>query len=285
MISSSFTINNFETWVPLIALFLVAASWLLHRVMKASHSMTARETLCNVVIFMVWRFVFFVGGMAIQYWIFSKMAEMIPWKIPNGPAAGIAAVLVADFLYYWKHRKEHEINILWAQHSVHHSSEEYNFSTALRLPWVGSYLNWMFFVPALLVGFSAEQILVGHQVVLAYQYLLHTELVRKLGCLELLLATPSHHRVHHGRNEIYLDKNYGGILIVWDRLFGTFKPEVAPVDYGLVHPLNSQNPIVVNFRPWRELYQAVKLAESWTMGGRILFGKPSLIGQILRRNH
>jgi sterol desaturase/sphingolipid hydroxylase (fatty acid hydroxylase superfamily) len=246
--------SAFETWMPLLAFALVIVSWFIHKMKETPHEMTFKETAANLSIFIVWRFVFFAGGLALQFWIFTHLAQFIPWKLPKSPWIFGLAVLLADFCYYWKHRYEHLFNFLWAEHVVHHSSEEFNLSTSLRLPWVASYLNWFFFVPALFLGFSATQILMGHQVVLAYQYLIHTELVNKTGFLEHILNTPSHHRVHHGRNERYLDKNYGGILIVWDKLFGTFAPETETVDFGTVHPMTSKNPIVINVQPWKDLF-------------------------------
>jgi len=254
--------HSFETGAPLLALLLLGVSWLLHRYKSTPHPMTLGETLANVVIFVIWRFGFFAGGLALQFWIFTKISNRIPWQVPNTLAFMMLAVLVADFLYYWKHRAEHRVNLLWTEHSVHHSSQEFNLSTSLRLPWIGSYMNWIFFVPALGVGFSPAQILFGHQVVLAYQYLVHTEFVRKLGVFELLLNTPSHHRVHHGRNPAYLDKNYAGIFILWDHLFGTFAPEQEPVEFGITSPVNSQNPFVINVQPWLELYKNIKQART-----------------------
>jgi sterol desaturase/sphingolipid hydroxylase (fatty acid hydroxylase superfamily) len=178
--------------------------------------------------------------------------------LPNKWYSVVLAVFVADFCYYWKHRYEHQWSYLWAQHVVHHSSKEFNYSTSLRLPWIGSYLNWPFFVPALFLGFTAAQILLGHQIVLAYQYIIHTEMVNKMGFLERILNTPSHHRVHHGRNSKYLDKNYSGIFIFWDRIFGTFEPEAETVNYGTVHPMESKNPVVINLKPWLDFFSSVR---------------------------
>lgn len=250
--------SSIEAWVPFLGFALVLISLLVHQFVKNVRAMTWQETFTNLSIFLVWKYLFYAGGVALQFIIFSYIAELVPWKLPDAGWVFPLAILTADFCYYWKHRYEHEINLLWCQHSVHHSSAEFNLSTAVRLPWVGSYLNWGFFIPALLLGFSAKQIILGHQVVLAYQYLIHTELIRKTGFLERLLNTPSHHRVHHGRNEAYLDKNYGGIFIIWDKLFGTFTEEKELVEYGLVHPLKTKNPIMVNWHPWKELFSHTK---------------------------
>lgn len=266
--------KNLESVMPLLALFFVAISYLLHLWKSTPSGMTLKETLSNIFIFLVWRFLFFSAGIALQLGIFSWLASYIPWKIPHGTFTFIAAILVADFCYYWKHRFEHDFSLLWAEHSVHHSSHEYNLSTSLRLPWLGSYLNWPFFIPALFLGFDAQQIILGHQVVLAYQYLIHTEFVGKLGLLEKIFNTPSHHRVHHGSNPEYLDKNYGGIFIFWDKAFSSFREESFPAQYGTVHPINTKNPFMINMKPWMELWEHLKKQPSKTKKMKLLFTAP-----------
>ncbi|MBY0384256.1 sterol desaturase family protein [bacterium] len=248
--------QQFETWVPLIAISLVGVSLVLHFFKKTPNPMTLNESLANVGVFVVWRFIFFARGVAIQLAIFKYLAQWVPWGWSASSMTFIFSILIADFLYYWKHRCEHRLNILWAQHAVHHSSEEFNLSTSLRLPWLGSYMGWIFFLPAIAIGFSPMQILMGYQIVLAYQYLVHTEFIGHLGIFEKILNTPSNHRVHHGRNEPYLDKNYGGIFIIWDRLFKTYEPEVKTVDYGTVTRVVSKNPLWINWQPWWSLWVA-----------------------------
>jgi len=174
------------------------------------------------------------------------------FEIPYTWWSWVLAVLLADFTYYWMHRIEHEVRILWAYHSVHHSSPEFNFSTALRLAWIESLFEWVFFVPMILAGFDLVQTIIAIFVVVAYQNWIHTQKVGKLGWLDRVFNTPSVHRVHHGCNANYLDKNYGGILIIWDRLFGTYEPEGEKVIYGITEPVNSINPLVINFcEYWR----------------------------------
>jgi len=277
-------ISSIETWAPLIALSLVLISWWMHKIKKTPHRMSLYETLSNVTIFVIWRYLFFAGGLALQFYIFNYISKLIPWKLPSSGWVFALSVLLADFSYYWKHRFEHQLNFLWCQHSVHHSSEEFNLSTSLRLPWLGSYLNWFFFVPIFLLGFSAPQVLLGHQVVLVYQYLIHTEFVQRVGILERILNTPSHHRVHHGRNEEYLDKNFGGILIIWDKLFSTFTPETKEPDYGLVHPLRSKNPILINLKPWKDLFDLAKSLPSFRSKIQLLFVAPAKTELFLKLN-
>lgn len=170
----------------------------------------------------------------------------LPWDYPG---TWYFCFIGVDFIYYWFHRAAHEINIMWAAHQVHHSSEDYNFTTALRQSVVQNYTSAIFYMPLALVV-PPSIFFVHSQFNMLYQFWIHTEIVRSLGPLEYILNTPSHHRVHHGRNPYCIDKNYGGTLIIWDRIFGTFQAETdEEIAYGLVHPLASWDPI------WTQLCQ------------------------------
>lgn len=160
-----------------------------------------------------------------------------------------------DFSYYWFHRTSHSVNWFWASHVVHHSSQHYNLAAALRQTWTGNATGaFLFWAWMPLVGFHPIWILFMQQISLIYQFWIHTETIHKLPRpLEFILNTPSHHRVHHGSDLKYLDKNHGGILIVWDRLFGTFQAEEHRPTYGLTHNIESFNPFVVAFKTWEEL--------------------------------
>ncbi len=168
-----------------------------------------------------------------------------------------------DFCYYWFHRFHHEVRLLWAAHVNHHSSRFFNLSTALRQSWTTPITGPIFWVPMALVGFHPAMILTAQAVSLIYQFWIHTEFIGRLGPLEWVLNTPSHHRVHHGANVEYLDRNYGGILIVWDRLFGSFEPERAPVDYGLTRNIDSFNPLRVGFHEWLAMFRDGARASGW----------------------
>jgi len=160
-----------------------------------------------------------------------------------------------DFLYYWAHRASHEINAFWGSHIPHHSSEEYNLSVALRQGAFQGGVFWIFYLPLALVGFPPVMFIVMAQVDTLYQFWIHTRAVGKLGPLEWFLNTPSHHRVHHGQNPKYIDKNHGGILIIWDRMFGTFQEEEEEPVYGIVSPLHSWNPIWGQIHYWVYLFK------------------------------
>jgi sterol desaturase/sphingolipid hydroxylase (fatty acid hydroxylase superfamily) len=160
----------------------------------------------------------------------------------------ISALLLYDFCYYWLHRAGHEVNILWAAHVVHHQSEDYNLSTALRQTGSGVLLGWLFYLPMAIIGYPLEVFVVVALIDLLYQFWVHTELVRRLGWFDRVFCSPSNHRAHHAVNDRYLDRNYGGILIVWDRLFGTFieEDDTDPPIYGTRSPLRSWNPLWAN---------------------------------------
>ena len=175
----------------------------------------------------------------------------------------VAAMVAWDLCYYWSHRLQHEKRIFWANHVVHHSSERYNLSTALRQPWAGILLAWVYF-PMPLLGFSPAQTAKAGQLNLLYQYWIHTETVDRMSPpAEAVLNTPSHHRVHHGANPQYLDKNYAGILITWDKLFGTFEPEVRRVKYGLTKNIKTFNPIKIGYGEFEAIARDVRRAKGW----------------------
>ena len=167
-----------------------------------------------------------------------------------------------DFSYYWFHRISHECRLFWASHVVHHSSQHYNLSTALRQTWSGSFYSFIFWLWLPLVGFHPGMILLQMSISLLYQFWIHTEAIDKMPAwFEAVFNTPSHHRVHHGSNPLYLDRNHAGILIIWDKLFGTFQPEIKDekVVYGLTSNINTYNPIKIAFHEW-----AAMLKDSFT---------------------
>lgn len=172
--------------------------------------------------------------------------------------AWIAAIIGVDFGYYWFHRLAHERNLLWATHVVHHQSEDYNFTVALRQGAIEPLATWIFYQPLALLGIPPLTFLTASALNTVFQFFVHTRLVGSLGPLERVFNTPSHHRVHHGADARYLDRNYGGMFIVWDRLFGTFEPEEAEPTYGLVKPLQSWNPLWANVKFPVELWRATR---------------------------
>lgn len=186
----------------------------------------------------------------------------------------ILLLFAEDCCYYWFHRLHHEVRVLWAAHVVHHSSQHYNLSTALRQPWVTPFTGPIFWAPLPLLGFSPAMVLIAQSWSLLYQFWLHTEAVGKLGPLEWVLNTPSHHRVHHGTNPEYLDKNHGGIFIIWDRLFGTFAEERDRVVYGITKNLESFSPITIAVHELRAMGRDLVASRGPRDAWRAVFGRP-----------
>jgi sterol desaturase/sphingolipid hydroxylase (fatty acid hydroxylase superfamily) len=187
--------------------------------------------------------------------------------VPLGGAASIVTLFVGqEFCYYWFHRASHRVRLLWANHAVHHSTMQFNLSAAYRLGWTGRLLGTSaFFAPLIWLGFAPRAVFVTLNLNLLYQFWIHTDWVPKLGPLEWLLNTPSHHRVHHAVNPEYSDKNFGGVLIVFDRLFGTFaeEGEAVPCRFGLVTPLRSHNPVWIAFHEFVALGRDLWRARNW----------------------
>lgn len=178
------------------------------------------------------------------------------FEIPFVWWAWILILFADDFCYYWFHRISHESRIFWASHVVHHSSEKYNLSTALRQTWSGGFYTFIFWLPLVIIGFHPIMIIVQMSISLIYQYWIHTELITKMPkWFEAVFNTPSHHRVHHATNPQYLDRNHAGIFIIWDKLFGTFEPEVEKPVYGLVTNIDTFNPIKIAFLEWYAMFK------------------------------
>lgn len=199
------------------------------------------------------------------------------WAVhPIAIAGWCTAFLAVDLAYYWFHRVSHEVNLFWAGHIVHHSSEEYNLSVALRQSALGGVLGWIFYVPLAALGMTVEQFAVCYALNLIYQFWIHTRAVGRMPVwAEAVLNTPSHHRVHHGVNPEYQDRNYAGVLIVWDRWFGTFTPEVQEPVYGLTTPLRSWNPLWSQLHHYVAIGRNVLRAETWSDRWHFVFGAPA----------
>ena len=182
-----------------------------------------------------------------------------------------------EFCYYWYHRASHEVFLLWATHSTHHSPNEMTLSAAYRLGWMPFLsFTWVFFLPLVFIGFSPIAVFTMLSINLMYQFWLHTKLIDKLGILEGVMNTPSAHRVHHASNPQYLDKNYGGILMIFDRFFNTYAKEEEGVEivYGLTHPNYSKNPVEVVFHVWRELIAKTSQKNGLREKLRLIFSPP-----------
>ncbi len=196
----------------------------------------------------------------IFYYIYSNFRL---FTFPFAWWTWVIILFAEDFSYYWFHRTSHKSRFFWASHVVHHSSQYYNLSTALRQTWTGGFYGFIFWLWLPLLGFHPVMILAQMAINLIYQYWIHTELIKKMpNWFEYIFNTPSHHRVHHATNPQYLDRNHAGIFIIWDKLFGTYEPEAEKPIYGLVSNINSFNPLYVAFHEWIALFKDVFITKT-----------------------
>ncbi|WP_415921966.1 sterol desaturase family protein [Tateyamaria sp. SN6-1] len=219
--------------------------------------------------------VFEVFVLTSAYAVFYILAEaVVPWQLPLTWWAIALAVLAADFTYYWEHRIAHEVRLLWTQHAVHHSSREYNIITGIRFGPLEGVWSLIAHIPLVFLGFSPEMIFFGIITVLAYQTWIHTELVGSLGWFDKVMNSPANHRVHHGCDDKYIDRNYGGITVIWDQLFGTYQAEEETPRYGLKRDFDSRNPLAVWFSEVPGLWRDVRGARSWSEAWRYMMRAP-----------
>ena len=200
-----------------------------------------------------------------RYGLFTIRPTLYSWLL---------LFVLTDFLWYWYHRLSHTVNLFWGAHIVHHQSTEYNLTVSFRITVFQALVRFVFYLPLPFLGFPGEMILVTFSICGIYQFFIHTRLVKKLGWLEEILVTPSHHRVHHGSNEAYLDKNFGGVLIIWDRLFGSFRRETEEVRYGLTKPVSSHSFLWLHFHFWITLWENLRRHKGLRTHWKTLFGTP-----------
>ncbi len=196
------------------------------------------------------------------------------FTLENSVLTWIVTFLLIDLLYYWFHRLSHEINFLWAAHIVHHQSEEYNLSVALRQSWWQGLFSFWFYIPVALLGVHPLTIVTVGAFVTLYQFWIHTKALDKLGPLEWLFNTPSHHRVHHGSDPKYIDRNHAGTLIIWDKLFGTYQEEEEEPIYGITTPLGTWDPVKANFHYYKDLFALAKKTRRWPDKIRVFLKPP-----------
>jgi sterol desaturase/sphingolipid hydroxylase (fatty acid hydroxylase superfamily) len=206
--------------------------------------------------------------------IYSAIYAATPLRVPIVWPALLLCLLAQDFCYYWSHRTHHVVRVLWASHVVHHSSQRFNLSTALRQPWTG-FTSWLFYLPMIALGVHPVALAFCSSVNLVYQFWIHTERIDKLPRpLEFVLNTPSHHRVHHASQGSYLDRNFGGILIIWDRMFRSFTPEVERPVYGLTKNIATYNPLRVAVHEYASIGRDFRAARGVRERARVLFASP-----------
>lgn len=214
--------------------------------------------------------------------IFSRVYifcyEISPLRMPeNFWWSWVLLLFLDDFCFYWSHRTNHESRFFWNFHVVHHSSNYFNLSTAVRQSWFGGAFFWIFYIPLAFLGFPLWMRLAIHSLNQFYQFFIHLDWIPKLGWLEYIFNTPSHHRVHHGVNPEYLDKNYGGIFIIFDHIFGSFAEEKETPKYGIIKPLNTYNWIWINTHSWFEMWHMMKTKKTFWGKLRCIYGSPDMV--------
>ena len=225
---------------------------------KNIKSYTAKDAFSSIAMGLGNVFIGLVSKLFVFAALYYVYENFRVFTIPITWWSFIILIFLDDFSYYWFHRTSHENRFFWASHVVHHSSQHYNLSAALRQTWAGSFYSCIFWLWLPLIGFHPGIIIFQMSISLLYQFWIHTELIQKTPkWIEFFFNTPSHHRVHHGSNPIYLDRNHAGILIIWDKLFGTFQPELKSekVKYGLVVNIKTYNPIFIAFNEWGALFK------------------------------
>ncbi len=261
--------------IPFFALLIAVEAWWHYRKGTGEYR-NKKDTWGNIFMgFMsvVWGALF---GLATGY-VFVYFYEIAPYKFPaDAWWTWIVLFFIDDLSYYVFHRVSHESRLFWNFHVVHHSSEHYNLSVAVRQSWFSGILHWIFYAPIMLLGFAPWMFATMHGLNLIYQFWIHTKVIKRLGPLEYILNTPSHHRVHHGVNEQYLDKNYAGVLIIWDRMFGSFVNETEEPRYGIIKPIESYNPLWINTHGWVEMWQAIKRQPTATAKLKCIFASPNM---------
>ena len=239
---------------------------------------TLKDTLANIYLMLLnggIDLAFRIIYMAVLVYFFNHKI----YSISNAYIYWFTLVIVEDFLYYWLHRFDHEIRFFWATHITHHSSQKMNFTVGFRSSVFQPLYRFVYFIPLALLGFKVQDIALAYSATQIWGILVHTELIKKMGWLEYILVTPSHHRVHHGSNVKYLDKNMGMFLIIWDKMFGTFQQELdaesyQPIKYGLTNNLENTNLSNLIFYEWKSIFNDLKQELSFKQKLLYIFGKP-----------
>ena len=272
---TSLTVNEvYAIGAPIILAIILAEAFISN--IKNKSLYRQGDTLCTTGLLtgnILMSFAVKGGILAFHFFLYNfriiDLASLIPlWVM------WILAFIFIDLIFYIYHRLSHRVRFLWAVHMSHHSSEEMNFAVSFRQAWFGPISKVPFFMLMPILGFDPTIVAVAGVISTLWGVVGHTQMVGKLGPLEWILNTPSHHRVHHGSNPEYIDKNYGNLLIIWDRLFGTFEPEKAKVTYGLVNNVNTFNPIKITLMDWQAMLREIKEKEKVSEKIKIFFGAP-----------
>ena len=261
--------------IPIFAT-MIAVEALWARLKHSEEYANSKDTWGNI--FMGFMSVFWgaLFGLATGY-VYVFFYQVSPFKFPaDAWWTWVALFFIDDLVYYIFHRVSHESRLFWNFHVVHHSSEHYNLSVAVRQSWFSGILHWIFYAPIMLLGFAPWMFAVMHGFNLIYQFWIHTKFIKTMGWFEYIFNTPSHHRVHHGVNNPYLDRNYAGVLIIWDRMFKSFVSETEEPRYGIIKPVNSYNPLWINTHAWFEMFEAIRRQTGLAAKVKCIFASPNM---------
>ena len=260
------------------AFFILIFIELIYGLVSGKSNYRLNDTFTSISLGLISRYIPLLG-LGIQGAAFAYVAQYYNLKLfsPSSLWVWIFAFFLYDFCYYWMHRLHHEVKVLWATHVVHHHGEEFNLSTALRQTSTGFLWKWIFYLPIFIVGIPPEVFVTVAGVNLVYQFWVHTEHIPKLGWYEYVFVSPSNHRIHHAQNKHYVDANYGGVFIFWDRIFGTYKEEMKELKpiYGTAKPLRSWNPFKANFDIFREMLLDSSRTKSFKDKIGVWFSRPN----------
>jgi alkylglycerol monooxygenase len=265
-------------------LLLIGFEWYWVQRTQRNYTFTYAHTMTSVTIGLFERMTnFMVTGIfyGVFLWIHSHLAL---FEMPHHWSTMVLLILVTDFVWYWYHRLGHEVNIFWGAHVVHHQSEEFNFATAGRITLLQSFVRHLFWCLLPLIGFPPDFVFISVVILGIYSVFTHTQIIGKLGWLEYVFVTPTHHGVHHASNEKYLNKNYGNIFIIWDKLFGTFVEETEKPVYGLTHDLKNHGFLWNHFHYYLELLATAKTKDRFLDKCRVFFANPETMNPNIRKN-
>ena len=272
---TSLTVNEvYAIGVPIILAMILVEVFISN--IRNSALYRQGDTLCTMGLLtgnMLMSFAVKGGILAFHFFLYDFRVLDLAGILPLW-AMWVFTFIFIDLIFYMYHRLSHRVRFLWAVHMSHHSSEEMNFAVSFRQAWFGPISKLPFFMVLPLLGFDPTIIAVAGVVSTLWGIVGHTQIVGKLGPLEWIFNTPSHHRVHHGANRQYIDKNYGNLLIIWDRMFGTFEPEDEPVKFGLVSNVDTFNPTKITFMGWIDIFKNMKNASNFSEAIYFLLGPP-----------
>ena len=276
------TVGSFDSSIIITlavpAFFILIFIELIYGLVSGKSNYRLNDTFTSISLGLISRYIPLLG-LGIQGAAFAYVAQYYNLKLfsPSSLWVWIFAFFLYDFCYYWMHRLHHEVKVLWATHVVHHHGEEFNLSTALRQTSTGFLWKWIFYLPIFIVGIPPEVFVTVAGVNLVYQFWVHTEHIPKLGWYEYVFVSPSNHRIHHAQNKHYVDANYGGVFILWDRIFGTYKEEMEELKpiYGTAKPLRSWNPFKANLDIFREMLLGSSRTKSFKDKIGVWFSRPN----------